>query len=328
MIHLYPQLNFKSCPSRTDSAKRKHHPSLSFTASVFKSREKTEYPSLFSDPQRSWKWISHAGDAQDSVKGDSIAVSSKLSHAGQENSCDMIIFDVKVWLWFPELNITWQTLFLPERKLQHSHLPDATSFSAKADCDVFPNLAAGLHSSNFLGFWEVDIYFTGPLSWRDEIFFCPFLTSKRFFPAYGNNYSISRPLLYLFFSLSIGKAETLIVERGQRGNQSPRVRVAHLSPHRCLLRLFLLRLILSNFMQDISLPRFSHLPQDPLGCPQKSQTGQLVLCTLASILLKICSLNWFHNSQTFWMFFVFPATLSFNQIPFRGLRILSKTKKV
>lgn len=56
-------------------------------------------------------------------------------------------------------------------------------------------------------------------------FFSPSLTSQRF-SAHWNNYNISRALLYRFFSLNIGKAETFLVEREQSGNLSPRVAMA------------------------------------------------------------------------------------------------------
>lgn len=236
LTHLYwstsnPQLNFKSCPSRKDSAKWEYHTFFLFTESVFKNREKTEYLSFFS-PLSSGilKLISHTGYTWDSVKGDNFSASSK-------HACPPPRWERHHYLFVGKLQTTQEYLLskfemssgikyhmtntFPLRK-KIARVPFACCLCYKRkreeDYNVFPNLAPGLHSSNFLGFWEVDIYFTSLLSWRNEFFFPrPFLTSEVFFPPTEIITVFPGHRCFFFSPPNIGNAETFMVKRKQRG---------------------------------------------------------------------------------------------------------------
>lgn len=108
LTHLYwstsnPQLNFKSCPSRKDSAKWEYHTSFLLTESLFKNREKTEYLSFFPYPQRSLNLISHIGYTWDSVKGDNFSASSKHAYPPPR-------WESHQYLFVRKLQVTWEYL--------------------------------------------------------------------------------------------------------------------------------------------------------------------------------------------------------------------------
>lgn len=215
--HLYwsnsnPQQNFKSCPSLKDSAKWERHTKFLLTKSVLKSRENTEYLSLFpSHPQRSLKCISHIDYTWDSVKGDNISARGEHAYPPPtwESTTNICLSE----------NYTWQESIWEQKSLE-SHLSDIYATNINTLQYFFSQFGTWPSLFKFSRLWGVDIYSTCLLSWRNEYFFLsPFSHLTGFFSTHRNNYSISRPLLCPF-SLNIGKAETFMVKREQRGNRS------------------------------------------------------------------------------------------------------------
>lgn len=158
------------------------------------------------------------------------------------------------------------------------------------DYNVFPNLPPGLHSSNFLGFWEVDIYFTCLLSCRNEISFPSFShLAEVFFPTHRNNYSISRPPLCLLFHPALEKQRPSWWKGSKEETRvQGSVRLSFIFPSLLAMLIsatadtvkFYARHELAQILYLKKIPSnmgwiFDYLPQDPAGCLRKSKTGQI-----------------------------------------------------